>query len=108
MHLSFVSLVQLFTDPDPLRTPAVGGCAQTPKLLCQLTQRLHLIRKAIRDYERHFEKERGRKPNTAEKKTDLKVLPVESPLSILALVFSSNLPWNCSVLVAKNSSFRGS
>ncbi|KAA0192828.1 putative Fam13 [Fasciolopsis buskii] len=71
----------LFTDPDPLRTPAVGGCAQTPKLLCQLTQRLHLIRKAIRDYERHFEKERGRKPNTAEKKTDLKICSLMTNLA---------------------------
>lgn len=70
-----------FTDPDPLRTPAVGETAQVPKVLYQLTQRLHLIRKAIRDYERHFERERGRKPNTTEKMSDRQICSLMADLA---------------------------
>ncbi|VDP92788.1 unnamed protein product [Echinostoma caproni] len=61
-------------DSERVRRGSINGSINSPaKVLSELTQRLHVIRTAIRDYERRFERERGRRPNASEKKADYKV-----------------------------------
>ncbi|KER32651.1 hypothetical protein T265_01337 [Opisthorchis viverrini] len=56
------------------RSPVRKSLTSTaPDTLLQLTQRLHLIKSQVRDYERNFEATWGRKPNFMEKRAESRV-----------------------------------
>ncbi|GAA31167.2 protein FAM13A [Clonorchis sinensis] len=56
------------------RSPVPKSLNSTaPDALLQLTQRLHLIKSQVRDYERNFEAIWGRKPNFMEKRAESRV-----------------------------------
>ncbi|THD21021.1 Protein FAM13A [Fasciola hepatica] len=78
---SCVDVVSAGPDSDRTQQCPVEDYAGTSKMLSQLTRRLHLIRTALRDYERRFERERGRKPNTSEKKADHKIRSLMADLT---------------------------